>query len=161
MVIPFIRELEKEKNTQMEVRCGGGCWWGKLWTSKCIINSHCCPLLQRLTPFLFNFFNPPWYIWIFAVFAICPIAQLHKSEITLCCVDVEGGGCAVGHYSLTPSTFPPYVFDTFTPCEWTFYPLCLTLLPPTIWHITPLFSFFSGIIFCQSFMSSGGVRNSK
>ena len=66
-----------------------------------------------------------------------------------------------GHYSLTPSTFPPYVFDTFTPCEWTFYPLCLTLLPPTIWHITPLFSFFSGIIFCQSFMSSGGVRNSK
>ena len=22
-----------------------------------------------------------------------------------------------GHYSLTPSTFPPYVFDTFTPCE--------------------------------------------
>ena len=66
-----------------------------------------------------------------------------------------------GHYSLTLSTFPPYVFDTFTPCGWTFYPLCLTLLPPTIWHITPLFSFFSGIIFCQSFMSSGGVRNSK
>ena len=40
------------------------------------------------------------------------------------------------------STFPPYVFDTFTPCGWTFYPLCLTLLPPTIWHIYPLFRFF-------------------
>ena len=46
--------------------------------------------------------------------------------------------CCWGCVSLTLSTFPPYVFDTFTPCGWTFYPLCLTLLPPTIWHITPL-----------------------
>ena len=28
-----------------------------------------------------------------------------------------GKGVQGGHYSLTPSTFPPYVFDTFTPCE--------------------------------------------
>ena len=66
-----------------------------------------------------------------------------------------------GHYSLTPSTFPPYDFDTFPPYDCTFSPLCLTLFPPTIWHIYPLFRFFSGIIFCQSSMSSGGVRNSK
>ena len=67
-----------------------------------------------------------------------------------------------GHYSLTLSTFPPHDFDTFPPHECTFSPLDLTLFPPTIWHIYPLFSFFSsGIIFCQSSMSSGGVRNCK
>ena len=47
-----------------------------------------------------------------------------------------------GHYSLTLSTFPPHDFDTFPPHECTFSPLDLTLFPPTIWHIYPLFSFF-------------------
>ena len=31
--------------------------------------------------------------------------------------EVSCKGDEQGHYSLTLSTFPPYVFDTFTPCE--------------------------------------------